>query len=98
MVSDSKNCNNFTLKLKSNEMLSQHVLMKLIPMETNLAKQNLLSPWENKVLQILKKGTIFNPIKDGLFRRCSRIGGKMDPLKSVPHILQWWNWEQLYLT
>ena len=57
-------------------MLSQHILMKLIPMETNLAKQNLLSPSENKVLQILKKGTIFNPIKDGPFRGCSRMGGQ----------------------
>ena len=39
--------------------------------------------------------TIFNPIQDGLFWGCSRMGGgckKTPPcLKSVTHILQWWN-------
>ena len=36
----------------------------------------------------------FNPIQDGLFWSCSRMGGT----KSVTHILQWWNLAQLYLT
>ena len=37
----------------------------------------------------------FNPIQDGLFGDCSRIGG---PVKSVTHILQQWNLAQLYFT
>ena len=42
----------------------------------------------------------FNPIQDGLFRGCSRMGELFGPssLKSVTHILQWWNLAQLYLT
>ena len=42
-----------------------------------------------------------NPIQDGLFRGCSRIGeGAFWPpsLKSATHILQWWNLAQSYLT
>ena len=42
-----------------------------------------------------------NPIQDGLCRGCSRMrgGGKKCPsLKSVTHILQWWNLAQLYLS
>ena len=43
--------------------------------------------------------SIFNPIQDGPFRGCSWMGDKKDPsLKSVTHILQWWNLAQLYLT
>ena len=45
--------------------------------------------------------SLFNPTQDGLFRGCSRMGGgaKRPPsLKSVTHILQWWNLAQLYLT
>ena len=45
--------------------------------------------------------SFFNPIQDGLFRGCSRMGGgKKAPtsLKSVTHMLQWWNLAQLYLT
>ena len=44
---------------------------------------------------------LVNPIQDGLFRNCSRMGGVFLPtpsLKSVAHILQWWNLAQLYLT
>ena len=49
---------------------------------------------------------IVNPIKDELFRGCSRmrVGGgrgeaKRPPsLKSFTHIQQWWNLAQLYLT
>ena len=46
---------------------------------------------------------ILNPIQDGFFRSCSRMGGvggaKRPPsLKSVTHIPQWWNLAQLYLT
>ena len=44
------------------------------------------------------------PIQDGLFRDCLRMGeegggakGALS-LKSVTHILQWWNFAQLYLT
>ena len=36
----------------------------------------------------------FNPIQDGLFRGCSRMGRA----PSVTHMLQWWNLAQLYLT
>ena len=43
-----------------------------------------------------------NPIQDRLFRGCTRIGGagpKRPPsVKSVTHILQWWNLTQLHLT
>ena len=36
---------------------------------------------------------IFNPIQDGLFWDCSRKGGGVwaKRLKTVTHILQWWN-------
>ena len=48
------------------------------------------------------KKSFFNPIQDGIFRGCSWMGGggqKGHPsLKSVSHILQWWNLAQLYLT
>ena len=37
-----------------------------------------------------------NPIQDGPFRGWSRIVGGI--LKSVSHILHWWNLPQLYLT
>ena len=40
--------------------------------------------------------SIFNPIQDGHFRGCSRMGGGgkgLPSLKSVTHILQWWNLE-----
>ena len=43
-----------------------------------------------------------NPIQDGFFRCCLRMGGgrgkKAPSRKSVTHILQWWNLAQLYLT
>ena len=41
----------------------------------------------------------FNPIQDGPFWGCSRMGEtKRSPsLKSVTHILQWWSLAQLYL-
>ena len=49
--------------------------------------------------------TSLNPIQDGLFTGYSRMGegggvGKKVPLflKSVTHILQWWNLAQLYFT
>ena len=45
--------------------------------------------------------SVFNPIQDGHFRGCSRMGGVgegLPSLKSVTHILQWWNLAQLYLT
>ena len=57
-VSDAKNCNNFMLKLNSNEMLSQHIerFWEIDIYGTkNSAEQNLLSPSENKALQILDK-------------------------------------------
>ena len=57
-VSDAKNCNNFMLKLNSNEMLSQHIerFWEIDIYGTkNSAEQNLLSPSENKTLQILEK-------------------------------------------
>ena len=43
---------------------------------------------------------VINPIQDGYFRGCSRMGEQKGPtsLKSVTHILQWWNQAQLYLT
>ena len=65
---------------------------------------------ENKKLQVtilLIVGALtsldLNPIQDGLFRGCLRMGeegGAKRPLslKSVTHILQWWNLVQLYLT
>ena len=41
----------------------------------------------------------FNPIQDGPFRGCSRMGAKRSPsLKFVTHILQKWNLTKLYLT
>ena len=42
----------------------------------------------------------FSPIQDELFRGCSQMGGgkKAPSLKSVTHILQWWNLAQLYIT
>ena len=44
----------------------------------------------------------FNPVQDGLLRGCSLMEGgraKRPPsLKPVTHILQWWNFAQLYLT
>ena len=48
-------------------------------------------------------GFLLNPIQDEIFRCCSRMGRgaeQKDPLalKSVRHILQWWNLPQLYLT
>ena len=58
-VSDSKDCNNFTRKLCSNEMLSQQIkrFWKIDTYGTKkLAKQNLLSSSEDKTLE---KGTIF---------------------------------------
>ena len=42
----------------------------------------------------------FNPIQDGLFWGCSRMGESQKgppSLKSVTHILQWWNLAQIYL-
>ena len=52
---------------------------------------------QNKAPQIIS----FNPIQDGYFRACSRMGEdqKAPPpsLKSVTHILQWCNLAQLYL-
>ena len=36
----------------------------------------------------------FNPIQDGFFLGCLRMGRDL----SVTHILQWWNLAQLYLT
>ena len=38
-----------------------------------------------------------NPIQDGHFWVCSRIGKKVRSLKSVKDVLQWWNLAQLYL-
>ena len=59
------------------------------------------------ILQYFASSKI-NFIQDGLFRGCSQMcwgwgggvgGAKMPPsLKSVTHILQWWNLVQLYLT
>ena len=42
----------------------------------------------------------FNPIQYGLFWGCSRMGESqkgLPSLKSVTHILQWWNLAQIYL-
>ena len=42
-----------------------------------------------------------NAIQDGLFWGCSRMGVTKEDtpsLKSITHILQWWNLVQLYLT
>ena len=58
-------------------------------------------PCSLKILIIFITVSLFNPIQDGLFRGCSwmREGQKGLPcLKSVTHILQWWNLAQLYLT
>ena len=46
------------------------------------------------------KSSYINPIQDGLFWGCSRMGGQKGPpsLKSVKLILQWSNLAQLYLT
>ena len=53
--------------------------------------KHLFSPYV--IMECLIK---LNPIQDGLFRGCSRMGPPS--LKSVTHILQWWNLAQLYLT
>ena len=53
-------------------------------------------------LEILLAEIFLNPIQDDFFRGCSQMGGaaKNSPpcLKSVTHILQWWNLAKLYLT
>ena len=53
-------------------------------------------------LEILLAEIFLNPIQDGFFGGRSRMGGvaKKSPpcLKSVTHILQWWNLAKLYLT
>ena len=43
--------------------------------------------------------SLFNPIQDGFFGGCSRMrrAKKAPSLKSITHILQWWNLTQLYL-
>ena len=54
---------------------------------------------QNKVQE---QGCDLNPIQDGHIWGCSRMGGggvKRPPsLKSITHILQWWNLAQLYPT
>ena len=50
----------------------------------------------SRYTKIMSKDT-FNPIQDGLFRGCSRMEGAPS-LKSVKHILQWWNLAQLCFT
>ena len=48
----------------------------------------------------LENPLFFNPFQDEPFRGCLWMGGKKAPsLKSITHILQWWNlMAQLYLT
>ena len=49
---------------------------------------------------VQKRPHSFNPIQDGLFRGCSRMGGGLfgpPSLKSAGQILQWWNLAQFYL-
>ena len=62
-VSYPKNCNNFMLKLNSNESLSQQI-ERFWEIDTygtkNSAEQNLLPSSEDKTLHILEKGSIFN--------------------------------------
>ena len=57
----------------------------------------------NVPIYMWSKGNLLshlNPIQDGRFRGCSRMGRLFGPptLKSATHILQWWNLAQLYLT
>ena len=47
------------------------------------------------ILLFLEELYHFNPIQDGHFQGCSRMGCS---LKSVTHILQWWNFAHLHLT
>ena len=48
------------------------------------------------------KNATFNPTQDGHFQGCSQIGRGVAKrplsLKSVTHILEWWNLAQLHLT
>ena len=65
--------------------------------------QNKLQTWHklDKSLIWYRKNFIpVNPIQDGPSRGCSRISGskKSTSLKSVAHILQWWNLVQLCFT
>ena len=48
---------------------------------------------KNTTSNSLTKFFSVNHIQDGSFRECSRIGGAKMPtyIKSVTHILQWWN-------
>ena len=71
------------------------VIIKLC-FEQISGEQDLIS-----VKFIIEKFYHINPIQDGLFRCYSRMGGGQKgphSIKSVTHILQWWNLAQLYLS
>ena len=56
---------------------------------------------ESQIQDLWNRESKFNPIQDGLFWGCSgMVGGQngSPSLKSVTHILQWWNLAKLYLT
>ena len=72
-------------------------------------KRSLLNQNDSVIVETLLFGSTglnddenpFNPIQDGHFQGCLRMGvGKKPPLslKFLKHILQWWNLAQLYLT
>ena len=58
-----------------------------------------INSFYNKNMSYVCKKNL-NPIQNGHFGGCSRMGGTKKPptLKSVRHILQWWNLAQLCLT
>ena len=60
----------------------------------------LISFHFEELFKACKEQVIINPIQDEHFRGCSRMEGAKSPpsLKSLTHILQWWNLAQLYLT
>ena len=89
---------NISKYLQINQRISQKApcqgLINFYQLHMTMHYQSFDDVWE-------VRGVFLNPIQDGLFRGCSRMGrgGKGSPsLKSVTHILQWWNLAQLYLT
>ena len=80
--------------------LSIPPLTKKVFTETCLMfKSGAMKKFESVIFLFKWELCSFNPIRDGLFWGCPRMRGKKrpSPLKSVKHILQWWDLAQLYL-
>ena len=63
-----------------------------------MLSQTLIYYWQELWRETVKPA--FIPIQDGLFPGCSWMGWWKRPpsIKSVTHILQWWNLAELYLS